>query len=228
MTNHCGIHNVKSDVRKFSHLLQPLRPRTLLPSLWSPARCLGTPGLCPGSGVWLTLSCLQAQPVAKLSMCPRDTHTQMQRTLTQVVTQTATDKALLSAAPTYRTHLNHRDRQPSPLLLFGWRGRRSLVQAHTHMTLSRFTSRHTLTDPFSTCAEPLSAWHPCLDPRSSYPLHGSPTHQLVHARCLLVNPQHSHTCPSCAPHSPVLPECTSMDPPECPAWTQDPPTHCLV
>ncbi|KAK4808467.1 hypothetical protein QYF61_005784 [Mycteria americana] len=48
--------------------------------------------------------------------CPRDTdmdgHTQTQRTMTCPVTQTATDKALPSTAPIYRTHIKHKHGQP--------------------------------------------------------------------------------------------------------------------
>ena len=140
-----------------------------------------TRGLCPHGGMWLLLSRLQVQPVTKLRMNPRDTDmdTQIQRTLTWLITQIATDKALPSTAPTYRTHIQHKHRQPSPLLLFSWQ-RQKVTSGGTHTPPFRFTSTHIFADPSSIGTAPLF-WHPCPDPRSPYPPHGSPT-------CLLVQP----------------------------------------
>ncbi|KAM9591014.1 tyrosine-protein kinase Fer-like isoform 5-T7 [Morphnus guianensis] len=48
----------------------------------------------------------------------RDRRAHRQRMLTRPVTQTATDKALPSTAPTYRTLIKHKHRQTSPLPLW--------------------------------------------------------------------------------------------------------------
>lgn len=95
----------------------------------------------------------------------RHTNTQTQRMPTWPVTQAATDKALRSAAPAYRTHINHKYRQPSPLLRFGWRGRMSLVQAHTHVRHSPGSQAHThswtLSVPtWTVCLLNTPAWIP--------------------------------------------------------------------
>lgn len=57
---------------KCSEPLTATKPRD---SLWLAARAyLKTQDLCPGWGMHLPLSALQVQPLAKLSMYPRDTH----------------------------------------------------------------------------------------------------------------------------------------------------------
>ena len=93
--------------------------------------------LGPRGGRWLLLSCLEVQPAAKLSTYPRDTHTDThththtQRTPIWPVTQTATDRALPSTAPTYKTHIRCKPRQPRPLLLLGWQRQKVTSAAHT-------------------------------------------------------------------------------------------------
>lgn len=76
--------------------------------------------------MWLQLSYLQVQPVAKLSMCPTDTQTGL-------VTQTAADKALPSAAPTCGTHVIDKQTAVSAPPQ-AHRDRRTLVKTgvHTH------------------------------------------------------------------------------------------------
>ena len=65
--------------------------------------------MIPGSLLRLrdAASPLQVQVIAKLSMYPRDTQTHSENTdtATAVATQMATDKALPSTAPTYRTQI---------------------------------------------------------------------------------------------------------------------------
>lgn len=60
------------DVRSSRHP-HWLETSTHRPGCWSPAWCLGT------CRMPLLLSCLLVQPVTKLRMCPRDTHTEAHR-----------------------------------------------------------------------------------------------------------------------------------------------------
>jgi len=81
------------------------------------------PGLSPGlrdEAAAFPLMGSASSKAKHISQRHRHIHTQIQRTLTLLVTQTATDKALSPAAPTFRTHTGHRHRQPCPLLLLGW------------------------------------------------------------------------------------------------------------
>ena len=73
---------------------------------------------------------------------PRCMQTHTQRTLTQLVTRTAMDKALPATAPTYRTHTNTRVDSQVPSSSWAGRDRRSLVQAHAHSTLQVHKHTH--------------------------------------------------------------------------------------
>lgn len=115
---------------------------------------MGTRGLCPGWGTWQSLSRLQVQPVAKLSMDQRDT--QAQRTLTRLVTHTATGKVLPSTVPACRTPVKHIHGQPSPFLLRGWQ-RQEVTSAGTHDTLQVHSHMH-IRSSSSTASSP--ACHP--------------------------------------------------------------------
>ena len=150
--------------------------RFLLPMHRSPAW-----GTLRPEGVWLRpLNLANAFPFAGLTSC---TAKYVSQRITQTHTrhqddwlQTATDKVLPSTAPTYRTHIKHKHRQPRPF--FCWQTQ-EVNSAGMHMELSGFTSTHIFVDLPSTITTSLSARHPCLDPRHSYLPHGSPTCWLV-------------------------------------------------
>lgn len=136
-----------------------------------------------------------------------DTHGHTSRTLTRPVTDTATDKALLSAAPTQRAHIKHKHSQPCLLLLLlGWR--RPVSSAGAHTTLSRLTSTHTFVVASSTGKAPLPTRDPCPHP-------GPLTHPRVPsslagpARCRLP----AYSTPARIPQAVGGPPDTSMDPP---------------
>ena len=118
--------------------------------------------LCPGWAMQLPPSQLLVQPMVKLSTYPRDrhvitdvdTHTEAHRTPTWLVTQAATDKSLPSTAPTDRTHIKHKHKQASCLLLLGWQRQKIISVAHTRWSSGSQAHAHlqiadyTLLGPF--------------------------------------------------------------------------------
>lgn len=142
---------------------QPLPPAAPEPGSSSCAVAGAQPGLLcnlevstPDWWTRLLLSHLQVQPVARLNMYPRDTH--RERTSAWLATQTAVGKALPSTAPTCNASRSDITAN-SPSSCLAGKDWCSLVCV--------------LVDPPSTGADPLSAQHPCPDPRPPYPPHGS-------------------------------------------------------
>jgi len=88
----------------------------------------------------LLLCHLQVQQVTKLCMDLRDMDTQSQTTLTRPVTEIATDKALPSTSPTYRTHIHYKHNKSRHLLLSIWQ-RQKVTSGGAHTPVCRLTIR---------------------------------------------------------------------------------------
>lgn len=95
----------------------------------------------------------------------------------------------------------HKHRQPCHLLLMGWQ-RQKVVSAATHMTLSRFTSTCTVTNPTRMSTAPLPTRH--SDPRPPYLPRGSSL--LGSWSSLVLTSKHSHPHPTGTPYSQVPPK----------------------
>lgn len=184
-------------------------PGPLLPSCWSPGWCWGTRRCCPGRGTCMPPSQLQVQPVAKLSTCPRDTHTghwlgrshalpQMRHHLQQY----------LHTGPTFNTSTGSH----VPFSSWADRDKRSLVQAQTQDSLDAQAHAHSR----PLCLPSTPAPIPVL----FLPVSGA-TYLLAGPAWCLLQTRSTHTHPTGILHSQVTLD-NSMDLclPDTPVWTQ--------
>lgn len=151
---------------KSTCFLWPLRPRIAPAWLWEPSPVPRDLESLPRQ---LLLFPFQVQMVAKMSTYTRDSHAHA---------HTQNCHRLPSAAPAHR--LAHHTSTDSPVPSSSQASKDCSSQVQAHIDPSRLTSKYILVGAPSTSMAPLPTQHHCSHPSPSHPLHGPPTHQLLH------------------------------------------------